>query len=195
MLGASRIGPAALILPAKSHKEVIVAAVACRDKTKGSKYAKTHSIEKVYSGSDCYQRQLSVAFLVSCLPYAHNYLIVSLLELIDDPTIDVVYNAVRSSPVEQTLPYNVSTSQLPNALHYEWNMRALNSGKNVLSEKPMADTAEEVRKLIDTAEARGVVLLEAIHWRYILDTIILPRRLLNPTSVTAFIPRLSGSRR
>lgn len=68
MLGASRIGPAALILPAKSHKEVVVTAVACRDKTKGSKYAKTHSISKVYSGSDCYQRPFNVAFPCQLYP-------------------------------------------------------------------------------------------------------------------------------
>ena len=55
MLGAARIGPDALITPAKSHADVVVSAVACRDKTRGEKYAKTHGIARVYSGGKSYQ--------------------------------------------------------------------------------------------------------------------------------------------
>ena len=44
-------------------------------------------------------------------------------------------------------------------------MRALKLGKHVLVEKPMANTAAEAQYLIDLAEKKGVVLLEAIHWR------------------------------
>ena len=55
ILGAARIAPDALITPAKSHADVVVAAVACRDKNRGDKYAKAHDIAKVYAGSTCYQ--------------------------------------------------------------------------------------------------------------------------------------------
>ena len=54
---------------------------------------------------------------------------------------------------------------LPNTLHYEWTMRALAAGKHVLCEKPMANTAEEIREMFAFAEKKGLVLLEAFHYR------------------------------
>ncbi|KAH8979105.1 NAD-P-binding protein [Lactarius hatsudake] len=69
-------------------------------------------------------------------------------KLLDDPEIDVVY-----------IP-------LPNGLHYEWTMKALAAGKHVLIEKPSANTAEETRKMFAFAQEKGLVLLEAIHYRY-----------------------------
>ncbi|KAJ8693644.1 hypothetical protein PTI98_008624 [Pleurotus ostreatus] len=55
---------------------------------------------------------------------------------------------------------------LPNGLHHSWALRALNHGKHVLVEKPMANTAEECRELISLAESKGLVLLEAIHYTF-----------------------------
>ena len=55
ILGAARIGPDALLTPAKSHPDVSVTAVACRDKARGDKYAKAHGIAKVHGGNGCYQ--------------------------------------------------------------------------------------------------------------------------------------------
>ncbi|KAI9448778.1 NAD-P-binding protein [Lactarius psammicola] len=69
-------------------------------------------------------------------------------KLLDDPEIDVVYNP------------------LPNGLHYEWTMKALAAGKHVLLEKPSANTAEETRKMFAFAEEKGLVLLEAFHYRF-----------------------------
>ncbi|KAH9967102.1 NAD-P-binding protein [Russula compacta] len=69
-------------------------------------------------------------------------------KLLDDPEIDVVYNP------------------LPNGLHYEWTMKALAAGKHVLLEKPSADTAEETRKMFAYAQERGLVLMEAFHYRF-----------------------------
>ncbi|KAJ3862035.1 NAD(P)-binding protein [Lentinula novae-zelandiae] len=124
ILGAANIAPPALILPAKSHAEVIVYAVAARDQGKAENFAKKHSIAKVYSGSNGYQ------------------------QLLDDPEVDAIYNP------------------LPNGLHFEWTMKALLAGKHVLCEKPMADTADEVRQMFDLAEKKGLVLLEAFHYRF-----------------------------
>jgi predicted dehydrogenase len=44
-------------------------------------------------------------------------------------------------------------------------MKALAAGKHVLLEKPAANTAEETRKMFDLAESKGLVLLEAFHYR------------------------------
>jgi predicted dehydrogenase len=67
--------------------------------------------------------------------------------LIHDPEIDAVYNP------------------LPNGLHYEWTMKALEAGKHVLLEKPAANTAEETKQMFELAERKGLVLLEAFHYR------------------------------
>jgi predicted dehydrogenase len=40
--------PAAIILPAKSHPDVIIAAIAARDERKAQAYAKKHGIPKVH---------------------------------------------------------------------------------------------------------------------------------------------------
>ena len=46
-------------------------------------------------------------------------------------------------------------------------MKALLAGKHVLNEKPSADTAEETRQMFDLAEQKGLVLLDAYHYRYV----------------------------
>ncbi|KIJ17808.1 hypothetical protein PAXINDRAFT_167776 [Paxillus involutus ATCC 200175] len=69
-------------------------------------------------------------------------------ELLDDPEIDVIYNP------------------LPNGLHYEWTMRALAAGKHVLLEKPSSNTEEETRRMFEFANQKGLILLEAFHYRF-----------------------------
>lgn len=46
-------------------------------------------------------------------------------------------------------------------------MKALAAGKHVLLEKPAADTAEETRAMFEFAERKGLVLMEAFHYRYL----------------------------
>ena len=50
MLGAARIGAPGLIIPARSHPEVVVHAVAARDLSRAQAYAKKHGIKKAYEG-------------------------------------------------------------------------------------------------------------------------------------------------
>lgn len=54
-MGAARIAPNALIIPAKSHSDVIVAAVAARDIERAEAFAKKHGIDKVFGGPNGYQ--------------------------------------------------------------------------------------------------------------------------------------------
>ena len=68
--------------------------------------------------------------------------------LLADPGIDAIYNP------------------LPNGLHCEWTVRALEAGKHVLCEKPLASNAEEAEHMSAASASTGRKLMEAFHWRY-----------------------------
>jgi predicted dehydrogenase len=68
--------------------------------------------------------------------------------LIDDREIDAIYNP------------------LPNSHHAEWTIRALEAGKHVLCEKPLAANAGEARAMAEAATRNERLLMEAYHWRY-----------------------------
>lgn len=51
---------------------------------------------------------------------------------------------------------------LPNSMHYEYALKALQSGKNVICEKPFTSTVKEVQTLIDLAKEKKLFLFEAI---------------------------------
>ncbi|KAG6821220.1 hypothetical protein H0H93_004042 [Arthromyces matolae] len=153
VIGAANIAPIAIVSPAKNHPETVLYAIAARDKTRAEAFAKTHGFEKAYGGPNGYQgtplllRENLLIILMSCE------------DLLDDPEIDAVYNPDIWIP-------QFFVPKLPNGLHYEWTMKALAAGKHVLLEKPSANTAEETRNMFDLAEKKGLVLLEAFHYRF-----------------------------
>src|SRR6201987_6506355 len=69
-------------------------------------------------------------------------------ELLADPEIEAVYIS------------------LPNTLHAEWSIKALEAGKHVLCEKPFTRHPEEVDAAFDAAEANGLLLSEAFMYRH-----------------------------
>src|SRR5690349_14687186 len=78
------------------------------------------------------------------IPRAHG----SYDDLLHDPDVEAVY-----------IP-------LPNALHVEWSIRALQSGKHVLCEKPLSRRPQEVERAFDAAEQNGRLLMEAFMYRH-----------------------------
>ena len=69
-------------------------------------------------------------------------------DLIDDPNVDAVYIS------------------LTNVQHKEWVLAALDAGKHVLCEKPLALNAEEVRIMLSAAERHQRMLVEAVWTRW-----------------------------
>ena len=65
-------------------------------------------------------------------------------ELLADPEVDAVYNP------------------LPNHLHVPWSIRALEAGKHVLCEKPIALDAAEASQLIAARDRTGRLIQEAV---------------------------------
>jgi predicted dehydrogenase len=69
-------------------------------------------------------------------------------DLLADPEIDAIYNP------------------LPNSLHARWSILALEAGKAVLCEKPLASNAAEARTMVATAQRTATPLMEAVHYRH-----------------------------
>jgi predicted dehydrogenase len=55
---------------------------------------------------------------------------------------------------------------LPNALHLEWTLRALDSGKHVLCEKPMVLKASHVDLLENKAQEARLTVMEGLMYRF-----------------------------
>ena len=73
-----------------------------------------------------------------------------------------VEHAVTS--FEELLACGVDTVYVavPNAVHHEYCVRALEAGLNVVVEKPMCSNAREARELAELAREKGLFLFEAI---------------------------------
>lgn len=64
-------------------------------------------------------------------------------ELLADPEVEAIY-----------IP-------LPNTMHCEWSIKAMEAKKHVLCEKPLAPSEEVAKQMIDAANENGVILMEA----------------------------------
>ena len=69
-------------------------------------------------------------------------------ELLDDPGIDAVYIS------------------LPNTMHVDWSIAAVEAGKHVLCEKPLTRNPDDAKRAFDAADRAKRILMEAFMWRH-----------------------------
>ena len=93
--------------------------------------------------------------------------------LLDDPTIDAVYNP------------------LPNTLHAEWTKKAAQRGKHVMCEKPLCATAPEAAEVVAFCREQKINLMDGFMWPHHPRTKRL-RELLDTGEIGA-IRRATGS--
>jgi predicted dehydrogenase len=68
--------------------------------------------------------------------------------LLDDPEIEVIHNCT------------------PNDLHYPVTMAAIERGKHVIADKPLALNPSEARQMLDAAQQKGIVHAVTFNYRY-----------------------------
>jgi D-xylose 1-dehydrogenase (NADP+, D-xylono-1,5-lactone-forming) len=68
--------------------------------------------------------------------------------MLESDEVDIVYNS------------------LPNGLHAEWSIKAMEAGKHVLLEKPFTVSVAEADAVIETAKRTGKVIAEAFMYRH-----------------------------
>jgi len=71
---------------------------------------------------------------------------------------------------------------LPNSLHPQWTVKALEAGKHVLCEKPFAQTRADAVRCFDAAEEAGKQCVEGFMWRLHPQT-ALARQLLSDGAI------------
>ncbi|TFD22071.1 Gfo/Idh/MocA family protein [Cryobacterium sp. TMS1-13-1] len=101
-----------------------------------------HKVQAVGSRSQASADAFAVEFGI---PTAH----ASYAELVNDPAVDVIY---------------VST---PHPFHAEHAALALNAGKHVLIEKPIALNAGEARQIVNLAASKNLLVMEALWTRFL----------------------------
>eukprot|EP00697_Spironema_sp_BW2_P000363 gnl/Spiro4/10459_TR5599_c0_g1_i1.p1 gnl/Spiro4/10459_TR5599_c0_g1~~gnl/Spiro4/10459_TR5599_c0_g1_i1.p1 ORF type:complete len:417 (+),score=130.53 gnl/Spiro4/10459_TR5599_c0_g1_i1:120-1253(+) len=69
---------------------------------------------------------------------------------------------------------------LPTFLHLEWSMKAVNAGKHILVEKPVALSAADLRTLLDACKRNNVLFMDCVMFMHNARTKAICTRLSDP---------------
>ncbi|KLU86853.1 hypothetical protein MAPG_05861 [Magnaporthiopsis poae ATCC 64411] len=136
ILGASKIAPMALLHAARTHPEVVVQAVAARDKTKAASYAKAHGIPQVLDSYQGTSRHFCT--------------------LLDDASIDAVY-----IPLPNDLHYEWAMRALAAGKHVLLEKPAVGNAQEAESLFTHSLLQQQQQQ-----QPPPPVLLEAFHYRF-----------------------------
>ncbi|PHH72182.1 hypothetical protein CDD83_5020 [Cordyceps sp. RAO-2017] len=126
-----------------------IAEVFCKDLLTDPTCREVHDVRhEIVAVSSSTSAERAAEFIASIggAPSAKAY--GSYAELVADARVDIVYVAT------------------PHSHHFQNAMLALRAGKNVLCEKALTVKASQARKLVETARANNLFLMEAVWTRY-----------------------------
>lgn len=171
LLGASKIAPIALINPAKSHPDVVVAAVAARDKARAAAYAKTWSIPVVHESYQALLEDRSIDAVYIPVPnglhfeWAFKALKAGKHVLLEKPSVS---NAEEAAMLFQSpLLQSPNAPVLLEAFHYRFHPAfAL---IKALIDDLIAKGSKIKRVMSDARAPAGLFSLDDIRFKYALS--------------------------
>lgn len=100
------------------------------------------------------------------------------------------------STIEDMYPHvDAVVVSTPNKYHAPISIDAMNNGKHVLCEKPMAMSTEECNAMIEAEERNGVKLHIAYHYRFMKEAIAAKKIIERGTIGDPLVVRVKGLRR
>lgn len=137
-------------------------------------FKQSHELERIHVKGvfDLNPERMEYAKSVGLYPYS------SRQEILDDPEIDLVLIAV------------------PNDLHKDFAIEALRAGKNVLCEKPVTITSDELAEIMQVAEETGKVFAIDQNRRVNKDFVLMKRSIESGVLGDVYVieSRVEGSR-
>ena len=85
-------------------------------------------------------------------------------KLADDNQVEQLYERYDAVLADSTV--DAVYIPLPNHLHHTWTLRAIEAGKHVLCEKPLACNAQQAREMISAANNADRLLMEGFMYRF-----------------------------
>ena len=79
----------------------------------------------------------------------------------EPPTAHASYEALIADPAVEAIYV-----PLPTALRKEWIVRAANAGKHIISEKPAAPCADDLREMLEACRANGVQFMDGVMFEH-----------------------------
>lgn len=112
----------------------------CEEKTSPKA---NHIIQAIGASSKAKGDKFASDFAINQKPTVASY-----DEVINDPEVEIVYIG------------------LPHTTHYDYTIQALNAGKHVLCEKPIAVNGKQAKEMFDLAKEKNLFLMEAVWTRF-----------------------------